>query len=51
MKTYQWICSLLLTAILSMPIPLMSADPPKPLKVLLVTGGCCHDYEIGRAHV
>ncbi len=22
-----------------------AAAPPKPLKVLLVTGGCCHDYE------
>ncbi len=21
-----------------------AADPPKPLRVLLVTGGCCHDY-------
>ena len=21
-----------------------AADPPKPLKVLLVCGGCCHDY-------
>ncbi|MEZ0387935.1 MAG: ThuA domain-containing protein, partial [Verrucomicrobium sp.] len=27
-------------------LPLISraADAPKPLKVLLVTGGCCHDY-------
>ncbi len=23
---------------------LMAADAPKPLKVLLITGGCCHDY-------
>jgi type 1 glutamine amidotransferase len=22
----------------------LAADPPKPLKCLLVTGGCCHDY-------
>lgn len=21
-------------------------DPPKPLRILLVVGGCCHDYEI-----
>ena len=21
-----------------------AAEPPKPLKVLLITGGCCHDY-------
>jgi len=24
--------------------PASAADEPKPLKVLLVTGGCCHDY-------
>ena len=24
--------------------PASAADVPKPLKVLLVTGGCCHDY-------
>ncbi len=25
--------------------PLVSAaDAPKPLRVLLITGGCCHDY-------
>lgn len=22
----------------------VNAEPPKPLKVLLITGGCCHDY-------
>ncbi len=22
-----------------------AAEPPKPLRVLLITGGCCHDYE------
>ncbi len=22
------------------------AAPPKPLKVLIVTGGCCHDYDV-----
>jgi type 1 glutamine amidotransferase len=26
-------------------VPAFAADAPKPLKVLLVTGGCCHDYE------
>lgn len=25
---------------------LFAADPPKPLKVLLITGGCCHDYDV-----
>src|ERR1035441_4972679 len=24
--------------------PASAADDPKPLKVLLITGGCCHDY-------
>src|SRR5262245_8115705 len=24
--------------------PASAAEAPKPLKVLLVTGGCCHDY-------
>lgn len=24
------------------------AAPPKPLKVLIVTGGCCHDYPVQR---
>src|ERR1035441_469212 len=24
--------------------PVSAADAPKPLKVLLITGGCCHDY-------
>ena len=24
--------------------PALAAEPPKPLKILLVTGGCCHDY-------
>jgi type 1 glutamine amidotransferase len=23
-----------------------SADAPKPLKILLITGGCCHDYKV-----
>ncbi|MES2693234.1 MAG: ThuA domain-containing protein [Verrucomicrobiota bacterium] len=25
---------------------LLAANAPKPLKVLLVTGGCCHDYDL-----
>ena len=23
-----------------------AADAPKPLKILLITGGCCHDYKV-----
>ena len=33
-----------LFAALSLPLAAFAADAPKPLKVLLVTGGCCHDY-------
>jgi len=39
--------ALLLTASLALILvtrPGSAADDPKPLKVLLVTGGCCHDY-------
>lgn len=25
---------------------LHAADAPKPLKILLITGGCCHDYKV-----
>jgi type 1 glutamine amidotransferase len=25
-------------------VSLQAADAPKPLKILLITGGCCHDY-------
>lgn len=32
---------LLLTALA---IPALAQDKPKPLRVLLITGGCCHDY-------
>lgn len=36
---------LLTSAALLVASPLLAADaPPKPLKVLLVCGGCCHDY-------
>lgn len=26
--------------------PELGAAPPKPLKALLITGGCCHDYSV-----
>ncbi|MBI1313982.1 c-type cytochrome [bacterium] len=36
---------ILLTLCLSLTSPAFAADaPPEPLKVLLITGGCCHDY-------
>ncbi|MBA2114805.1 DUF7133 domain-containing protein [Bremerella alba] len=28
-----------------LPATIMAADAPKPIKALLVTGGCCHDYQ------
>jgi len=28
-----------------MPAALWAADAPQPIKALLVTGGCCHDYQ------
>lgn len=31
-------------ALLSIVAPLSAAKGPKPLRVLLLTGGCCHDY-------
>ena len=34
----------LATALLPAPRAAFAADAPKPLKVLLVAGGCCHDY-------
>ena len=34
----------LLAAALALASTLHAADAPKPLKVLLITGGCCHDY-------
>jgi len=34
-------------ALLLSATPLWAA-PPKPLKVLIVTGGCCHDYPVQR---
>ena len=27
------------------PHPVAAAEPTKPLEVLYITGGCCHDYE------
>lgn len=34
----------LLSALLTLPFAAVAADAPKPLKVMLITGGCCHDY-------
>jgi hypothetical protein len=34
-----------LLVLLALPVAAFAADAPKPLKILLVTGGCCHDYK------
>ncbi|MEY2878717.1 MAG: hypothetical protein RLZZ15_1097, partial [Verrucomicrobiota bacterium] len=36
--------ALALLAALALPALAVAAAAPKPLRVLLVTGGCCHDY-------
>ncbi|MES2981226.1 MAG: ThuA domain-containing protein [Verrucomicrobiota bacterium] len=43
MKTNIKIAVLALTGLFS--IPTLSAEEVKPLKALLLTGGCCHDYK------
>jgi hypothetical protein len=35
---------LALTLAFAAQAPLHAQDAPKPLKILLITGGCCHDY-------
>ena len=34
-----------LLALFALAVSAPAADAPKPLKVLLITGGCCHDYK------
>jgi putative membrane-bound dehydrogenase-like protein len=36
---------LLLSAVMLFTSVVQAADAPKPLKILLVCGGCCHDYQ------
>ena len=43
MKTAAFASALVLASILS-PLSSPAADAPKPLRALLLTGGCCHDY-------
>ena len=43
MKTAAFASALVLAAILS-PVSSPAAAAPKPLRALLLTGGCCHDY-------
>ena len=43
------ICSRLVRLLLLVaavaPVRCVLADPPKPLKALLIAGGCCHEYD------
>jgi type 1 glutamine amidotransferase len=34
-----------ITAAAAFVAPIIAADAPKPLRVLIVAGGCCHDYD------
>jgi Trehalose utilisation len=36
---------ILLSVALALTLNLNAADAPKPLRILLITGGCCHDYK------
>jgi type 1 glutamine amidotransferase len=45
MKNRAWFpSSLLLAAGLLLAPALFAAEAPKPLRILLIAGGCCHDY-------
>jgi len=45
MNKHLWLRSLVVaTSFLFAGLAGTAADAPKPLKLLLVTGGCCHDY-------
>lgn len=39
-----FVASALGLALVGVPITTIGADAPKPLRLLLITGGCCHDY-------
>ena len=43
MKTAVFASAFVLAAVLA-PVSSPAADAPKPLRALLLTGGCCHDY-------
>jgi len=44
MKKLKLLLPLLLSLLTCTPL-LRAADAPKPLRALMITGGCCHDYE------
>jgi hypothetical protein len=45
MNKHLWVCGFAVaTSILCASLAGRAADAPKPLRLLLVAGGCCHDY-------
>src|SRR5580765_6363296 len=49
MTNYPSLCKFLFASTFALTLlawapPLRAADATKPLRVLLITGGCCHDY-------
>jgi len=40
----QFKLSFIIAGVIASAQPVVAADPPKPLRALLITGGCCHDY-------
>ncbi len=40
----HWALLLIVIMITISASKLQAADPPKPIRALLITGGCCHDY-------
>lgn len=47
MTIYRYLTTLAvgLFSVSVVPVISLAADAPKPIKALLVTGGCCHDYQ------
>ena len=45
MKNLSVLSTLLATSLALVSPATHAADAPKPLKILLLTGGCCHDYK------
>jgi len=45
LRRQRWFCVLAITACQLSVSPVESAEKPAKLKGLLITGGCCHDYQ------
>jgi Trehalose utilisation len=42
-RPFAWSAAVVL-ALIACSIPLRAAETPKPIRALLIAGGCCHDY-------